>query len=89
VKGVFIMLFEIKCASCGEDQIIIDQADNGEEVFICKNPDCSDFNCFFTWHDAKLELVKGYSGELNFKDEDGSYHEVYTNGKVTLFEKRE
>lgn len=81
------MLFEVKCMSCGKDQIVIDNNGN-EEVFICKNPECPDFNCYFTWRDAKLTLKEGYTGELDFEDEDGSYHEVYENGEITLFEKR-
>ena len=77
------MLFEVKCLSCGKDQIVLDSNGN-EEVFICKNPECPDFNCFFTWGSAKLELIKGYTGELDYEDEDGQYHENYENGKITL-----
>jgi hypothetical protein len=83
------MLFEIKCLSCGKDQIIMDESENGERIFICKNPDCPDFNCFFTWNDAKFELVKGHSGELEFETEDGSYYEIYRDGKMFLSEKRD
>lgn len=90
------MLLEVKCISCGSPDYLIYDENDREDVFICKNPECPDFNCyvevgamFNKYWDKSVSIKKGLTGELTFENEEGKWHEVYKNGRVIKTEKSE
>jgi hypothetical protein len=89
MKGWFIMKMEleIKCSSCGSPDVVYDENEAGKKVFICKNPECDDFNCFFEFSDVVLSMGKeniteGMTKTIEFENEDGKWVETIENGMI-------
>jgi hypothetical protein len=86
------MQFKVTCPSCGKDRIVLE-----DNVFVCKNQECDDFNCFFEFNTEfinrelgqNIVIVSGYTGEQTFEIESGRYHEKYKNGKLIECEQLE
>jgi hypothetical protein len=81
--------FEIKCSTCGSGNMVLDTAENGATIVVCKNSECADFNCFADlYRDGfldvdKAEIIEGLTGSEIFVDGDGrAWKETYENGRI-------
>jgi|GEM_PF-4382705 len=81
------MELEIRCSSCGSSDVVYDENEYGKRVFICKNPECADFNCFFEFSDVVLNIgkeniIEGMTKEIEFENKDGKWLETIENGVI-------
>ena len=81
-----LLKINVTCPSCSSGDVVIE--DNN--ILICKNMKCDDFNCFYEMHTRyfrdyiqnNITIENGLTGELTFENEEGKFYERYENGKI-------